>query len=127
MQKFNLIAQSVLELSHREKVHDDDDDDNNDDDDKTTLPILRDDSSSLRYSSSKNITLLSTYIFISEAWDKSTFKRLEIKKGWAWLYFPLSFFVSFYGDLLQQNVIDTGIIIFIAVSYSKPVLIFCAL
>ena len=28
MQKISLIAQSVLELSHREKVHDDDDDDN---------------------------------------------------------------------------------------------------
>ena len=27
MQKINLIAQGVLELSHREKVHDNDDDD----------------------------------------------------------------------------------------------------
>jgi len=33
MQKISLIAQSVLELSHREKVHDDDDDDDNDDND----------------------------------------------------------------------------------------------
>jgi hypothetical protein len=32
MQKINLIAQSVLKLSHCEKVHDDDDDDNDDDD-----------------------------------------------------------------------------------------------
>ena len=30
MQNFNLIAQSILKLSHREKVHDDDDDDNDD-------------------------------------------------------------------------------------------------
>jgi hypothetical protein len=40
MQKFNLIAQSVLELSHREKVHnnddDNDDDDNNNDNDDDT-------------------------------------------------------------------------------------------
>ena len=33
MQKINLIAQSVLKLSHCEKVHDDDDDNDNDDDD----------------------------------------------------------------------------------------------
>ena len=35
MQNFNLIAQSVLKLSHRKKVSndDDDDDDNNDDND----------------------------------------------------------------------------------------------
>ena len=35
MQNFNLIAQSVLELSHCENGHDNDndDDDNNDDDD----------------------------------------------------------------------------------------------
>ena len=33
MQKINLIAQSVLELSHREKVHDDNDDDDDDNDD----------------------------------------------------------------------------------------------
>jgi len=32
MQKINLIAQSVLELSHREKVHDNDNDDNDNDD-----------------------------------------------------------------------------------------------
>ena len=32
MQKISLIAQSVLKLSHREKVHDDDDDDDNDND-----------------------------------------------------------------------------------------------
>ena len=39
MQKINLIAQSVLELSHREKVHDDDDDDDDDDnDDNDTHP-----------------------------------------------------------------------------------------
>ena len=31
MQKINLIAQSVLELSHREKVHDNDKTDNDDD------------------------------------------------------------------------------------------------
>jgi len=31
MQKISLIAQSVLELSHREKVHDDDNDDDDDD------------------------------------------------------------------------------------------------
>ena len=38
MQKINLIAKSVLELSHREKVHhdnDDNDDDDNDNDDDT--------------------------------------------------------------------------------------------
>ena len=34
MQKINLIAQSVLELSHCENA-DDDNDDNNDDDDDT--------------------------------------------------------------------------------------------
>ena len=33
MQKINLIAQSVLKLSHREKVHDNNDDNNDDDDD----------------------------------------------------------------------------------------------
>ena len=33
MQKISLIAQSVLELSHREKVHDNDNNNNNDDDD----------------------------------------------------------------------------------------------
>ena len=33
MQKINSIAQSVLELSHRENADDDDDDDDNDDDD----------------------------------------------------------------------------------------------
>ena len=33
MQKINLIAQSVLELSHREKVHNDNNNDDNDDDD----------------------------------------------------------------------------------------------
>ena len=32
MQKINLIAQSVLKLSHRENADDDDDDDDNDDD-----------------------------------------------------------------------------------------------
>ena len=32
MQKISLIAQSVLELSHREKVHNDDDDNDDDDD-----------------------------------------------------------------------------------------------
>ena len=32
MQKISLIAQSVLELSHREKVHDNDNDDNDNDD-----------------------------------------------------------------------------------------------
>ena len=32
MQKINLIAQSVLELSHRENSHNDDDHDENDDD-----------------------------------------------------------------------------------------------
>ena len=40
MQNFNLIAQSVLKLSHREKVHDDDNDDNDDDDDERLLPFL---------------------------------------------------------------------------------------
>ena len=35
MQKINLIAQSVLELSHREKVHDDNDDNDDNDDDDT--------------------------------------------------------------------------------------------
>ena len=35
MQKINLIAQSVLELSHREKVHNDNDDNNDDNDDDT--------------------------------------------------------------------------------------------
>ena len=38
MQNFNLIAQSVLKLSHCEKVHNNDDNDNdndNDDDDDT--------------------------------------------------------------------------------------------
>ena len=34
MQKINLIAQSVLELSHREKSDDDDDDDDDEDDDE---------------------------------------------------------------------------------------------
>ena len=33
MQNFNLIAQSVLKLSHCEKVHNDDNDDNDDDND----------------------------------------------------------------------------------------------
>ena len=33
MQNFNLIAQSVLKLSHCEKVHNNDNDDNDDDDD----------------------------------------------------------------------------------------------
>ena len=33
MQKINSIAQSVLELSHRENADDDDDDDNNNNDD----------------------------------------------------------------------------------------------
>ena len=33
MQKINFIAQSVLELSHRENADDDDDDDDNDDND----------------------------------------------------------------------------------------------
>ena len=47
MQNFNLIAQSVLKLSHCEKVHDNDDDDNddNDNDDDDTHPgwiIVRD-------------------------------------------------------------------------------------
>ena len=36
MQNFNLIAQSVLKLSHCEKCHDDDDNDNDDDDDDDT-------------------------------------------------------------------------------------------
>ena len=35
MQKINLIAQSVLELSHRENADDDNDDDNDNDDDDT--------------------------------------------------------------------------------------------
>ena len=35
MQKINLIAQSVLELSHRENADDNDDDNDNDDDDDT--------------------------------------------------------------------------------------------
>ena len=35
MQKINLIAQSVLELSHRENADDNDNDDDNDDDDDT--------------------------------------------------------------------------------------------
>ena len=42
MQKINLIAQSVLKLSHCEKVHDDNDDndDNDDDDDSgSIIPI----------------------------------------------------------------------------------------
>ena len=49
MQKISLIAQSVLELSHREKVHNDNDDnddnDNDDDDDNDSHPgwiIVRD-------------------------------------------------------------------------------------
>ena len=46
MQNFNLIAQSVLKLSHCEKVHNDDDNDDNDDnDDDDTHPgwiIVRD-------------------------------------------------------------------------------------
>ena len=33
MQKINLIAQGVLELSHRENADDDDNDDNDDNDD----------------------------------------------------------------------------------------------
>ena len=37
MQNFNLIAKSVLKLSHCKKVHDDDDDDNDDDDDRPAL------------------------------------------------------------------------------------------
>ena len=47
MQKINLIAQSVLELSHREKVHDDDDDDNNNDNDN--------DDDGLNYSPRRNV------------------------------------------------------------------------
>ena len=35
MQKINLIAQSVLELSHRENADDDNDNDDNNDDDDT--------------------------------------------------------------------------------------------
>ena len=35
MQNFNLIAQSVLKLSHCEKVHDDNDDNDDNDDDDT--------------------------------------------------------------------------------------------
>ena len=35
MQKINSIAQSVLELSHRENADDDDNDDNDNDDDDT--------------------------------------------------------------------------------------------
>ena len=40
MQKINLIAQSVLELSHRENADDDNDNDNddNDNDDDDTHP-----------------------------------------------------------------------------------------
>ena len=35
MQKINSIAQSILELSHRENADDNDDDNDNDDDDDT--------------------------------------------------------------------------------------------
>ena len=46
MQNFNLIAQSVLKLSHCEKVHnndnDNDDDDNDDDDTHPGWIIVRD-------------------------------------------------------------------------------------
>ena len=44
MQKISLIAQSVLELSHREKVHDDNNNNDNDDDADTNPPwiIVRD-------------------------------------------------------------------------------------
>ena len=45
MQKINLIAQSVLELSHRENADDNDNDDNDNDDDDDTHPgwiIVRD-------------------------------------------------------------------------------------
>ena len=38
MQKINLIAQSVLELSHCENADDNDDDDDNNDDDDDTHP-----------------------------------------------------------------------------------------
>ena len=38
MQKISLIAQSVLKLSHREKVHDDNDDNDDNDDDADTNP-----------------------------------------------------------------------------------------
>ena len=45
MQNFNLIAQSVLKLSHCKKVSNDDDDDDDNDDDNDTHPgwiIVRD-------------------------------------------------------------------------------------
>ena len=45
MQKINLIAQSVLELSHREKSDDEDEDDEDEDEDDDTHPdwiIVRD-------------------------------------------------------------------------------------
>ena len=42
MQKINLIAQSVLELSHREKVHDNDDNDDDNDDTHPGWIIVRD-------------------------------------------------------------------------------------
>ena len=38
MQKINSIAQSVLELSHRENADDNDDNDNDDNDDDDTHP-----------------------------------------------------------------------------------------
>ena len=42
MQNFNLIAQSVLKLSHYEKVHNDDDNNNDNDDTHPGWIVVRD-------------------------------------------------------------------------------------
>ena len=62
MQKINLIAQGVLELSHRENADDDNDNDNdNDDDTHQGWIIVRDG----RYSvADKKAALASTYIWV---------------------------------------------------------------
>ena len=59
MQNFNLIAQSVLKLSHRENVNDNDDNDDHDNDDDThpAWIIVRDGKYSVADKNTFNITI----------------------------------------------------------------------
>ena len=75
MQKINLIAQGVLELSHRENLHD-----NNDDDTHQGWIIVRDGMYSVADKKKHDVIMLITYSRIIHRWLKQRKKEMDINK-----------------------------------------------